>query len=67
MRRWEWGRVHHGAVHRGLLPGRAPSGESRNLWITCRDGRPESIREAATIEEIGPRRNIFGVRDSDDV
>ena len=66
MRRWEWGRVHHGnltQIYYASTP-QPGKGQPRSLWVTCRDGRPESIREveSAMIEETSPERTVFGIR-----
>ncbi len=63
MRRWEWGRVHHGPLTEVYYASEPRRGESRSLWLTCRDGRPEVVREGVPITaNAGPRRNVFGVR-----
>ncbi len=65
MRRWEWGRVHIGDrtdVYYASTP-QPGKGEPQSLWITCRDGRPEEVRQLdpAVIEEEGPERTVFGI------
>ena len=65
MRRWEWGRVHHGDkthVYYASTP-RSDKGEPQSLWITCRDGRPEEIREIGRtmVREQIPERTVFGL------
>ncbi|WP_435017073.1 hypothetical protein TA3x_004664 [Tundrisphaera sp. TA3] len=61
MRRWEWGRVHHGPFTEIYYDCEPHRGEPQSLWITCRDGRPETIREDA--EFLGDRRDrtVFGM------
>jgi carotenoid 1,2-hydratase len=66
MRRWTWGRVQHADTtevyyHAQPQPGKGPS---RSLWITCRAGRPESIREDVEVgeEHDRPTANLYGVR-----
>ena len=48
MKRWEWGRSTTGPVRRqSITRATNPSGRPpRELWITCRDGRPEAIRRS---------------------
>ena len=62
MKRWEWGRVHVGPLTHVYYRSEPHRGEPRALWITCRDGRPETIRESATFEPRALRRNLFGIR-----
>ena len=66
MRRWEWGRVHikdetHVYYASTPQPGK---GEPRSLWITCRDGRPETVRTPAraAIQEQDFERSVFGIK-----
>ena len=62
MRRWEWGRVHHGALTNIYYTSEPRRGEARSLWLTCRDGRPEVIREGPEIDGVVPKGSIFGLR-----
>jgi len=71
MSRWEWGRVHHGPFAEVYYESSPRQGERRELWITCRDGRPETIREGGGIDLLSrrepgerPGRNVFGLRHS---
>ena len=64
MRRWRWGRAHLKDRTEIYYQAEPLKGESRSLWITCRDGRPEEIRESIRLESRGAiDRNIFGVVD----
>ena len=62
MSRWEWGRVHHGPFTEIYYDCEPKHGAARSLWITCRDGRPETVRDDA--EFLGDRRDrtVFGMR-----
>jgi len=62
MRRWEWGRVHRGPMTQIYYRSEPRRGPSRSLWISCRDGRPEVVREELDVAGSGRRRNVFGVR-----
>lgn len=62
IRRWEWGRVHHGASTDVYYVSEPHHGPAKSLRLTCRDGRPESIRTPTEIRGTGPMRNVFGVR-----
>ncbi len=65
IRRWEWGRAHHGPFTEVYYWSEPRRGETRSLWLTCRDGRPEEVRENVRVEGRGGRRgNVFGVRHS---
>jgi len=65
IRRWEWGRVHHGPFTEVYYWSEPRRGEAQSLWLTCRDGRPEAIREGIEVRGRGMRRrNLFGVRHS---
>ena len=62
MKRWEWGRVHRGSRTDVYYMSEARNEDPQTLWITCRDGRPEVVREALTISGIDkPARNVFGI------
>ena len=63
MKRWEWGRVHSGAFTNVFYHSEPKRGEPQTLWIVCRDGRPEIIRDGLQITEGKMNgRNVFGVR-----
>ena len=66
MKRWEWGRVHIGDQTHIYYSSRPKPGKgaSQSLWITCRGGRPDQIRELAKAElgEGYSRWSIFGIR-----
>ncbi len=63
MKRWVWGRVHHGAYTEVYYGAEPHAGKASHVWITCREGRPESIREVPPFEESADlRRNVFGIR-----
>ncbi len=66
IRRWEWGRVHHGPFTEIYYRSEPRVGAVQSLWITCRDGRPEEVREGVAVEGGGakPARNVFGIRHS---
>ena len=69
MKRWEWGRVHHGPFAEIYYESTPRVGEPRALWITTRDGRPEVVHEGeelelGTGEKWGDKtrsRNVFGL------
>ena len=61
MRRWQWGRVHHGPFTEVYYRAEPRQGEPQSLWITCRDGRPVEVREDVSMQGGRPRRNLFGV------
>lgn len=63
MRRWRWGRVHHGPFTEIYYAAEPREGPGSRVWITCQDGRPEAVREGVTFEESEDRGgNVFGVR-----
>ena len=69
MKRWEWGRVHLGRFTDVYYDAKTRSGSRRELWITCRDGRPEAIREGDDFRVFSwevdgqkARPSIFGLR-----
>ena len=62
MKRWEWGRVHHGPFTEVYYESSPRRGSGQGLWITCRDGRPEVIREGEAVLEKFDGRNVFGLR-----
>ena len=65
MRRWEWGRVHSGPRTDVYYRSEPHRGDTRSLWITCRDGRPVEVRERVTVATEGPQRNVFRVAHAD--
>ncbi len=65
MRRWQWGRVHAGPTTQIYYHAEPRSGASKSLWITCREGCPEQVRERVTVFENSRRRNAFGLRFND--
>ncbi len=64
IRRWEWGRFHHGPLAEVFYLAEPHLGPSQSLWITCRDGRPETVREGVEATGEAPSRNVFGVKSS---
>ncbi len=63
MKRWEWGRVHHGTEAEIYYISQPKHGNDQSLWITCVNGRPEVVREGVAIERFGGRKgNVFGIR-----
>jgi len=60
LRRWEWGRVHMNDRTEIYYDLTTRLGETRRLWITCRNGRPERVRRDPTVEPRGPRQPAFG-------
>ena len=63
MRRWAWGRVHDGPLTHVYYRSEPRSGAASAVWITCRDGRPETVREGVEFTESAkPGGNIFGLR-----
>ena len=69
MRRWEWGRVHHGPFTEVYYECSTRHETRQELWITCRDGRAEAIREGEAIDissrqinRKSARPNVFGLR-----
>ena len=62
MRRWEWGRVHHGDRTEIFYDAESHHGPARSLWITCRDGRPETVRDDAEFLDDRRNRTVFGMR-----
>ena len=67
IRRWEWGRVHHGPLTDVYYFSQPHDGPRQALHLTCRDGRPESIRTPTEVRGTRPTRNIFGVRFDRDI
>lgn len=63
MSRWTWGRVHRGTRTDVYYRAEPRSSPASSVWITCRDGHPETVREAARFEESAARGgNVLGVR-----
>ena len=69
FRRWAWGRVHVGPSTHIYYRAEPHRGPSHQVWITCRDGRPEVVRDSARFvgddppfEDNGRGGNVFGVR-----
>ncbi len=63
MRRWEWGRVHHGTSTEIYYVSQPRQGKPQSLWITCEMGRPSVIREDVEISGVGWRGvSHFGLR-----
>ena len=63
MRRWQWGRVHHGPLTEVYYQAEPRRGAPQSLWITCRDGRPASVREGVAVRGQQARRSLFGLGD----
>jgi carotenoid 1,2-hydratase len=61
MRRWEWGRVHDEDRTEIYYIAEPKSGRKRSLWLSCRDGKPEQIREEPTTTVAQPWKNEFSV------
>ena len=66
MQRWEWGRVHIGDqthVYYASTP-QPGKGEPQFLWITCVDGRLETVHEGGgvLVQEKTPEQTVFGIR-----
>ncbi len=62
MRRWAWGRVHDGPLTQVYYHATPHQGPSQGLWITCHDGRPETILDDARFLDEGRCGNVFGIR-----
>ena len=63
MKRWEWGRVHRGPFTNVFYHSEPRRGGAKTLWIGCRQGRPEVVREGLQVTGGRPDgRNVFGVR-----
>jgi carotenoid 1,2-hydratase len=63
MKRWEWGRVHHGPFANIYYLSEPRRGESQSLWIDCREGRPEVVKEDLQPSSWGAYRwSLFGIR-----
>jgi len=67
IRRWQWGRVHHGPLTEVYYHSEPRRGAPQSLWITCRDGRPVAVRERVAIRGERPRRSLFGLGDPQDL
>ena len=50
IRRWQWGRVHHGPFTDIYYRAEPHHGASQSLRITCREGCPESVRAPIDIQ-----------------
>lgn len=62
MRRWGWGRVHHGATTQVYYQAEPRHGPSRSLWITSEQGEPVTVREDPGFELASWTRNVYGMR-----
>jgi carotenoid 1,2-hydratase len=63
MKRWEWGRFHHGTATEIYYVSTPRRGNPQSLWISCENGRPSDIREELMISGVGWRGvNYFGLR-----
>ena len=62
MRSWEWGRVHAGPLTNFYYRSEPRRGQSQALWIVCRDGRPELVRDQAEVVPEDVSRTVFGIR-----
>jgi carotenoid 1,2-hydratase len=63
MRRWSWGRFHVGDLAHVYYHAEPRAGAAQGVWITCRGGRPEVVREVPEFEGCGePGGNVWGVR-----
>jgi carotenoid 1,2-hydratase len=66
MRRWHWGRVHDGDETHVYYTARTHhDAPPRSLWITLRDGAPQTVRDALDVAEEPPRLSRLGLRTSD--
>jgi carotenoid 1,2-hydratase len=61
MTRWEWGRVHDEERTEIYYIAEPKSGRKRSLWLSCRDGKPEQVREEPTTTVAQPWKNEFSV------
>lgn len=61
LRRWEWGRVHHGDLTDVFYEAEPRGGTAGTLRIRLRHGRPELVREPIEALSAGRRRNPFGL------
>ena len=62
MNRWRWGRLHSGPLTHVYYHCQPQTGPESGVWITCRDGKPETVREAVKfLESPESRRNVFGI------
>jgi carotenoid 1,2-hydratase len=63
MKRWEWGRFHHGTATEIYYVSEPREGPRQSLWITTVNGRPESILDDLQVSgDLGRTGNIYGVR-----
>ncbi len=69
MRRWSWGRVHAGPLTHIYYQAQPRRGTPGGVWLTCRDGRPEVVRDAPAFRgdepdfaSFGRAGNVFGLR-----
>jgi carotenoid 1,2-hydratase len=61
MTRWEWGRVHHEDRTEIYYIAEPKAGPKTSLWISCRDGKPEEVRDAPEIRVSQPWKTWFFV------
>lgn len=62
MRGWRWGRAHAGQLTQVYYHAEPREGASHSLWITCRDGRPEEVRDRPAFDLGDWRWNPYGLR-----
>jgi hypothetical protein len=63
MKRWEWGRVHHGPFTEIYYSSEPKQGSRLSLMITCEDGKPTEICENANLRGVFWRGiSKFGLR-----
>lgn len=69
MRRWSWGRLHAGPSTHIYYHAEPHRGAAQGVWITCRDGQPDQVRDQATFRgdepgfaAFGRGGNVWGVR-----
>ena len=67
IRRWQWGRVHHGPLTDIYYLSEPQSGPMGALRLTCREGRPESARTPTELLATPASSNIFGVASSGEI
>ncbi len=66
MKRWEWGRFHHGTTTEIYYASEPRQGTPQSLWITCEAGRPSLIREVVELSGVSWRgRSHFGLQGHD--
>jgi carotenoid 1,2-hydratase len=63
IKRWEWGRVHHGPFTNIYYLSEPHREKPQSLWIVCRQGRPEVVEENLLPSSWSKHRwSRFGIR-----